>query len=420
MNKRILILDDDDAFREDLAELLVNEGYDVADYGDARTLPINRICASDILLLDLSMPGCDGAQVLKRVADCRGTTSVILISGSDEDVIRAVADAARLRSVDLRGTLSKPFDPQELLRMVAMVEAPLPCDHAAAPRIPRDKLATALAGALDARTLAVTFQPKMNARTLRFAGAEVLLGNMLPGVGLVPPPAVITAASQCDHLLSRLTFEIFRSAVRGQRVWTAAGHAGPVSVNVPLDVLLEPDTAIKFSELARAVGCESRDVICELTEDALYDSSSDSLIALAQMRLAGFGLALDDVGQRQSGLLQLARLPVTELKIDMELLRQARTSQKARSIFTSLVELGHRLSMKVVAEGVETLEDLQFARADNVDFVQGYLLSPKRVLEDLIDFLAAWPEQQQALQRAAVGDTNGRASAEPPSRTAGG
>lgn len=403
MKKQILVLDDDDAFREDLGEFLSGAGYTVIARGECQGLSFEQLCANDFLLLDLSMPAVDGTDVLKQLAAGQCSMPIILISGSTQDVISAVADAARLRHIQILGTLKKPFDPDELLRLLASAPSERASAGASAPPVAMAELVPALAQAVDAGTLPIMFQPKMGARSLTFAGAEVLLGTALPGVGPVSPPQMIAAAGTVPGLLSRLTYQTFRAGIAGYLRWREAGHAGPASVNVPLEVFLEPDLDDRLMALVSEAGQAPEALICELTEDALYDSSSDSLIALAKMRLKGFGLALDDVGQRQSGLLQLARLPVTELKIDMALLQEARASEKARNIFASLVELGHRLSMKVVAEGVETLEDLHFARTNTVDYVQGYLLSRKLDLPDLLALLDAWPEQQRALQRAAAG-----------------
>lgn len=153
---------------------------------------------------------------------------------------------------------------------------------------------------------------------------------------------------------------------------------------MPLDMLTEPQASVRLAEAVRQAGLATTDVILELTEDAIYGSSSDAMMALAQVRIAGFGVALDDVGQRQSGLVQLARLPITELKVDRALVVGSRSSEKSRSILAALVQLGHRLRLKVVAEGVETQEDLLRVKAMGVDVVQGYLISRKLGLAELL------------------------------------
>lgn len=387
MTRKIFILDDDDALREDLAELLTFEGHQVSGAGDAEGLTPEVLSQIDLLLLDLSLPGRDGASVIREIPHGSPAPQVILLSGHSEDVIQAVADAAALRGTQILGTLKKPFDPDELLRLVNSSCPHEPATGQAHPVVCRTNLALALDRALAECRLTVTFQPKVATDTLAFAGAEVLLANTLPKLGVIPVPEMIDAARHTPGLLARLTRYTFIAGLEGLRAWRALGAEGPVNINMPQDLLLDADAAGTYAELARRMGVEPAGVVCELTEDAIYDSSSETLIALAQLRLAGFGLALDDVGQRQSGLLQLARLPVTELKIDIDLLHHARTSAKARSIFSSLVELGRRLSMKVVAEGVETEEDLAFARAEGVTQVQGFLIARKMPLADLLGWI---------------------------------
>jgi EAL domain-containing protein (putative c-di-GMP-specific phosphodiesterase class I) len=231
------------------------------------------------------------------------------------------------------------------------------------------------------------FQPQVHADDLSFSGAEALLAHELPGVGTVPPERILEAAASEPKLLDALARETFRSALIGCKIWMERGYDGSVSVNIPISALRQSGAADELAEIAHSTGVPPQSVVCELTEDAMYASSSESLMALAQMRMAGFGVALDDIGQRSSGLLQVSKLPLTELKIDRELIVEARRSDKARSIIASLANLGRELSMKVVAEGVETAEDLAFVRANRIDCVQGYLISKKLSPAALMDWL---------------------------------
>ena len=398
---RVFVLDDDTDFREDLSETLTLAGHDVFAAGDAAALTPARMCTMDVFILDLSMPGMDGTEVLRRMRRCRLAAGVILVSGRPEDVIGAAADAARMGDLDVLGTFKKPFDPQDLLRLLSVERAAAESSAAATAATTEVELAAGLQSALDPGQVPVTFQPKIDVETLAFDGAEALLGDTGPAVGRVSPLQMVAAAARVPDLLTRLTYFMVRAAAEGCAVWTARGHAGAVSINVPLEAVLHPGSPAELAGLAREGGAEPGQIILELTEDALYDSSSDALMAIAQARLAGFGIALDDVGQRQSGLLQLARLPITELKIDRGLLTQARSSEKARSIFALLVELGHRLGLKVVAEGVETPADLSFVKAEHVDLLQGFLVSRKLPLAELLALLEAWPQKQRALRGSA-------------------
>lgn len=402
MRKRIFILDDDEAFRADLGEFLVMHGHVVngADHVSAQSFP--QLTDYDLLLLDLSLPGLDGTDVLRELSRLPACPKVVLISGSGTDVLNAVADAARLLGTPVLGGLKKPFDPAELLVLLSSACTVQRGNSRCVDAFDGAELAAALSVALDHGTLEVMFQPKVSAQTLRFRGAELLLSNDLPGIGFVPVPLMIEAASRDPALMARLATYTIQKGIDGCSQWQALGLSGAVSINLPRDVLLSGDVARLMGHMAQELGVRPASIICELTEDALYDSSSESLMALAQLRLAGFGLALDDVGQRNSGLLQLARLPVTELKIDMDLLHRARNSEKAGSIFASLVDLGHRLGMQVVAEGVETEGDLVAARSDGVDLIQGFLVARKMPICELLNWL-----NKQDTSRTTDTDTNG-------------
>lgn len=383
----VLILDDDVEFREDLAEYLANSGLAVRHIGDPRMLTPKMLDGST-LLLDLTMPGVDGIDILRNISNYSTSPKVILVSGCSEDIIEAAAQGARLAKVRIQGTLKKPFDPQTLVDMLKVADAAEAPSHSAPLHPPAPaELAAALEDALADGSVPVAFQPKGDVHTLAFCGAEILLGDQWPKLGRTSVAALVAEAGRVPQLLTRLTFHMVRAAAMGCATWRAAGFSGAVSVNVPLETLQHPENISKFAEVVREAGITPADMILELTEDALYDSTSTSLMALVQARLYGFGIALDDVAQEQSGLLQLANLPITELKIDRELLVKARCSQKAQDIYKFLVDLGHRLGLKVVSEGVETEADLSFVREERVDILQGYFFSRKVPISQLMKML---------------------------------
>lgn len=384
------ILDDDADFREDLTEALVSEGHVVAGAGDPRHVDGDVLCHSDVLVLDLALPVIDGFDMVGRIARVKPQPRLIIISGSGEELLRTAGVLARGNGLTVLGTLQKPFGPQDVLHLAAQ-----PLKFAVAKPVCRpsrsEELLPALIDAIDARSLPVMYQPQVTADGLCFAGAEALLGNVLPGVGAVTPPELVAAAATDPQLSIALGHLVLSTAVEACLAWRASGWRGSVSVNMPLEVLLAPDAVQIITAIVTDRGLSTSSVVFELTEDAVYDGSPAGLAALARLRLAGFGLALDDVGKRQSGLLQLANLPVTEIKIDLEFIRQARDWTKPRSIFGSLADLGHQLGVKVVAEGVETAGDLALARKYGVDYVQGYLISHKRPLSELLAMLENSP-----------------------------
>lgn len=381
--RAFFILDDDPDFCDDLGEALAAAGHGVHWAGDVHQVSNDHLEATDVMLLDLALPTIDGIGILSLLARLPRAPQLILISGSGEELLRTAATIGRAHGLQVLGTLRKPFAPEDVLELA---EHPLRDEPtlSRSPACPSERLLPALADAISGGTLPVLYQPLLTANDLRFAGAEALLGNMVPGFGKVTPPMALAAAAGRPKLLVELSFHVLREAVSACAHWNRIGHPGKVSVNLMLEVLQDDNSVPSILKIVARGGLTPNQVVFELTEDALYHSSPVALAAMARLRLAGFGLALDDVGQRQSGLLQLANLPVTEIKIDLELVHEARQSHKARSIFGTVADLGRRLGVKVVAEGVESLDDLALARRHGVDYIQGHLVSRKRPLSELL------------------------------------
>lgn len=385
----ILVLDDEPELREDIAQLLMDAGFTVETAGHAGDVTDARLATFDVVLLDIAMPGLDGLDVVRRFSVMPQPPRLLLISGRGEDMLQTVADVARRGRVDVVGVLQKPFEPDDLIDLLQ--RPPARPRTSRAPQWTLDQIMRALRHAVETRTLQLAFQPKVSSADLVFSGAEALLAGDLPHLGTVAPSDMVEAASSDPDLLRAMSLDVVRMAAQGCRQWIDAGWSAPVSINLPFEVLRGDEIVATLVETVRAAGIAESDVIFELTEDSIYDSSTDALAILARLRLAGFGLSLDDVGRRQSGLLQVANLPITEVKIDLEILAQARRWAKSRSIFGSIAELGRRLGLSVVAEGVETREDLALVRSLPVTYVQGFLVSRKRLLPDLLSMLAASP-----------------------------
>lgn len=383
----ILILDDDADLDVELVQMLRANGHLATAATDATDIRPAELDNVGVLVLDLKLPNVDGTDILALLPECARPPALILTTGQGEGMLRAATMVAERAGLTVLGVLPKPFDPDALLGLLKAENPPVPAVSLCAPS--DADIRAALVEALDHGRLPVAFQPLVDAEKLSFKGAEALLAGELAPFGPVAPDRMIAAAAGDNLLLMRLTHDVLRQAAHACAAWTAAGYAGDVSVNLPLDVLLLPAEVDRFADIVEAAGIARERVIFELTEDALYDTSAAALAALIKLRLAGFELALDDVGQRQSGLLQLANLPVTEMKLDLELIRAARSWEKARNIFSSLGELGRRLGLVIVAEGVETEEDLALVRRNRVHYVQGYLISRKKPLPELIAMLPA-------------------------------
>jgi EAL domain-containing protein (putative c-di-GMP-specific phosphodiesterase class I)/ActR/RegA family two-component response regulator len=381
-SQSVLVLDDDPEICLEVADFLASAGHRVSTAGDASVLQSDEFQGVDVMILDLGLPSVDGVDVLRQLAAMMRAPGVIVMSGHGQSVLHAASYAAERTGLRLLGVMEKPVDADRLL---ALVESDAPGRRRqAGGSMPVELVLPSLLRALDERLLEINLQPKVTVREMRFAGAEALLANSLPGIARISPPDIVAAAASEPGLLVRLTHEVTRQAMLACAEWTHAGWSGPVSVNVPIEALISEDAIAALLAISKTVDLPPSQLTLELVEDSLYDSSAQVVATLAKLRIAGFGLALDDVGKRQSGLLQLANLPVTEIKIDLEIVRQARSWEKARGIFASLADLGHRIGTKVVAEGVELPIDLELVRQHPVDYIQGYIVSGKLPVNELL------------------------------------
>jgi diguanylate cyclase (GGDEF)-like protein len=291
----------------------------------------------------------------------------IAVAGLAIDV-RAVAGIARgpaegaealLRQADVALRLAK----HQRARWV-VYEPAMSVDAAA-----RVALAPGLRRAISAGELVLHHQPKLDLRTGEITGVEALVRWRRPGHGLVHPDAFIGLAERTG-LIRPLTLWVLRAAVADQAAWARAGLHIPVAVNLSARALhasVVDEVAILQAGAVATGGLE-----LEVTESAAMDDPSHSLAVLE--RLAGLGVALsvDDFGTGHSSLAYLERLPVAELKIDRSFVIGLEGDTASHTIVSTTVELGHRLGLRVVAEGVEDRPTLERLRGLGCDVAQGF------------------------------------------------
>jgi EAL domain-containing protein (putative c-di-GMP-specific phosphodiesterase class I) len=145
-----------------------------------------------------------------------------------------------------------------------------------------------------------------------------------------------------------------------------------------------------YEALVRAAGADPRSITLELTETALMTEAAKALDVLTRLRLKGFGLAIDDFGTGYSSLQQLHSVPFTELKIDQGFVRGSPDHPRRQTIVLGSIDLGRRLKLQTVAEGVETRAEWDLLKGLGCDVAQGYYLSRPLLPEDFIDWAASW------------------------------
>ncbi|GLR47999.1 EAL domain-containing protein [Sphingomonas astaxanthinifaciens] len=237
--------------------------------------------------------------------------------------------------------------------------------------------------------LRLAYQPKVATADGSLVRVEALVRWAHPALGAVPPARFVPLAE--DHgLIDDLTQWALRTALRQWREWHAQGLDTDVAVNISAVSLEQLDFPDLVERLCRALDVPTERLVLELTEGATQPLIK-LMDTLTRFRIKGVGLAIDDFGTGYSGLIQLRKLPFTEIKIDRQFVTGLATSRDDQVIVRSVIDLAHGLGLLVTAEGVETVEQLAALRALGCDLVQGYLLAHPLEAHELV----AWASRHK-------------------------
>ncbi|WP_192805328.1 sensor domain-containing protein [Noviherbaspirillum aerium] len=229
--------------------------------------------------------------------------------------------------------------------------------------------------ALESKELVVHYQPRIDMRTHRVVGAEALVRWQHPERGLVPPNEFIPLAEELG-LIGRLGEWVLHTACRQNRHWQDMGFM-PIKISVNLSPLQLMSGSSLVSEMRTALLDNDLDpqwLELEITESTLMQNVEATLSMLAEIRSSGVSISIDDFGTGYSSLSYLRRLPVNTLKIDQSFIRDLTTNRDGAAIVSATIALAHTLQLKVVAEGVNNKEQVEFLQAHECDEAQGYLL----------------------------------------------
>jgi diguanylate cyclase (GGDEF)-like protein len=232
-------------------------------------------------------------------------------------------------------------------------------------------IAAELRTAIKRRELELHYQPKFNLSSGRISGAEALVRWNHPKRGFLPPAKFVPLAEDTG-LIRVMTEMVIAVAVRQQHAWVDRGIALPVAVNLSANNLYDPRFFDTFQALLETWGVQASLIEIELTESALVDDPETARRVLERLRQFGCKIYIDDFGTGYSSLNYLVTLPVHALKIDRSFVHQMSKSREAHSVVASIISMAHNLGLRVVAEGVETAEDLEMLRQLGCDEAQGY------------------------------------------------
>ncbi|MDW3206485.1 MAG: EAL domain-containing response regulator [Alphaproteobacteria bacterium] len=383
---QILVVDDDPKICDLISDIADEFGIGVETASNfeafENTFTGDRFKA---IVLDLIMPDKDGIEYLRLLSERQCRSRVALMSGYDKRVLQTARRFGESQDLFMDCVFEKPFDETVLKAFLESLGGE--SDELT----PRDLESAIVSGDLfleyqpkvvvkeDATSTSPVLRLTLGSSEWSVSSFEALVRWRHPKLGKVGADRFIPMAEETGLILP-LTEEVNRLAVHQVRYWAEAGHKVKVALNWPAAALVDISAPDRFADRVSAAGLSTQQFIIEITETAAMTDPPKAMDVLSRIRLKGFDLSMDDFGKGYSSLIQLHRMPFSELKIDQSIISEFGKSEEAETILLTIIELSHKLGLKVCAEGVEERSAFEFLQSVGCDTAQGYFVSaPLRI-----------------------------------------
>jgi EAL domain-containing protein (putative c-di-GMP-specific phosphodiesterase class I)/FixJ family two-component response regulator len=387
VQRSVLVIDDEPAIGEVISLVARDLGMSCNVLTSALQMEEDLDPGVTAIVIDLMMPGMDGIEVVRLLAERHCRATIVLMSGHDRSVLRSVQEMARTLGLRTAEPLQKPFRMADIRAMLNAVAEPQ-LDRRKVVRADRQTLPeNELRAAIGEGAVVVHYQPQIALATGRVDGVEALVRLEHPRLGIVYPDQFI---EETEHLglMDALTNLVMERALKEVAGLDGLAEA-TLSINFAAQSLVDLALPERIAQAAARASFPLSRLVVEITESGLIREFGKALDVLARLRLRGAGVSIDDFGTGYSSMAQLRRVPCTELKIDRTFVKDMLSDEAAMAVVEESIGLAHRLGLRVVAEGVETPQQARGLADASCDLVQGFYYSRPVPASELSAWLAA-------------------------------
>ena len=376
-NKSILILDDDASVGQTIQWMAESLGFKsiFVTHAEKFFLELGRM-SPDIITIDLVMPDLDGVEILRLLAERNCRAKIIISSGMGTRVLGAAQRSAQEHGLNIAGIISKPISKDALRSLIGEGS-----DREQLPSAEKESACGSdfeitmldLENALFHHEFVLEYQPKIECKSRAIAGLEALARWQHPDKGMIMPDCFIPVAEETG-LIDALTAQVFDQSLE----WFCGAFPGSnlhLSLNLSAKSLVDIHLADHLAGLCDRFQIARERIVLELTETSAMVDPTLSLDLMTRIRMKGFQLSIDDFGTGYSSMVQLVRLPFSEIKVDKSFVMLAKQTKESLTVIKSIVDLGHSLGLRVTAEGVDDLSTLTFLNTLGCDLAQGFSIA---------------------------------------------
>lgn len=374
-NKRILIIDDDPTqiaiLNAYFSSMNAAEVISACDGLQASEKLEKQTRYFDYIFSDLGMPNVDGFELLKFLSAHKYKGKVVIISGHEKILLDSAASLGKMYGLSIAGQIKKPLTKFALDRLFEeQNENSSSQNNSAKNTITAEQIADGIA----ANQFVPYYQPKIDLLSGKVVGAEALARWLKPDGSVVSPGAFIPVAEN-TVLIENITVSIIDSVIADYCAGGENWVGKKIAINLPPQMIRNTDLP-EFLEYKLADNAIPNSALCiEITESGIIDFDAVTIEVLSRLRIKGFDLAIDDFGTGAANIANLKVFPYSELKIDQSFINNVLTDPISAETVRTSISLARQLGLRIVAEGIETKDDLQYVKSKGIDQAQGYLFS---------------------------------------------